>query len=76
MWSAMVWYGMVWYGLVWFGKERGDMPVVDFLCAHSACGWGGRGESGTRVGWVKMKIQEMMLCCVKLDVVLHLWIRL
>ena len=39
------------YFLVWNGKERGDMPVVDFLCAHSA--WGGGG------GGLEIKIQEM-----------------
>ena len=46
MWGIMGWYDMIWYGMVWFGKERGDMPVVDFLCAHSA--WGVRG--GVRHG--------------------------
>ena len=34
------------YFLVWNGKERGDMPVVDFLCAHSASG-GGAGDKDT-----------------------------
>ena len=45
------------YFLVWNGKERGDMPVVDFLCAHPACGGVRHGAGG---GSVKMKIQEKM----------------
>ena len=56
VWCGVVWFEIVsttyyllsregTYFLVWNGKERGDMPVVDFLCAHSACGgWGGGGK--------------------------------